>query len=88
MARKTITAVFDSRSKAEAAVSQLSQIGLTDVFMKTSRYLPDYIPGGFGVLSFFFGESRDIEFTTVSGSLPDASIAEAGRIIKKLGGLM
>lgn len=87
MARRTITAVFDSRGKAEEAVSQLSQIGLADVFMKTSRYLPDFNPGGFGALSFFFGGDRDIEFTTVTGSIPDTSAAEAGRIIKKFGGL-
>jgi hypothetical protein len=88
MARITITAVFDSRSKAEEAVSRLSELGLTDVFMKTSRYLPDFSPSGLGALSFFFGGGRDIEFTTVTGSLPSSGADEAGRIIKKLGGVM
>lgn len=87
MAKKTITVVFDSRGAAEEAVSQLSQLGLADVFMKTSRFLPDFSPGGLGALSFLFGGGRDIEFTIVTGSIPEESAAEADRIIKRLGGL-
>ena len=53
MVKITFTAVFDSRRKAEEAVTQLSQIGLTDVFIKTSRHLPDFSLTGAGSLSFF-----------------------------------
>jgi len=87
MVKITLTAVFDSRRKAEEAVTQLSQIGLTDVFIKTSRHLPDFSLTGAGSLSFFSADIHEFDLTTVTGSIPEARAEEATRVIEKYGGI-
>lgn len=86
MANQTITAVFVSRRKAEEAITDLSSIGFTDTFIRTSRYLPDFTLAGAGSLPFFSGETHEFDLTTVTGAIPEGQTDEASRIIKKHGG--
>ena len=87
MRTTSISAVFDAREKAEEAITRLSQLGLKDVFIKTSPYLPDFTPSGIAGLSIFSGDVHSFSITTVTGSIPESRVEEAGRIIRMFGGM-
>jgi len=84
---KTITAVFNSRRQAEEAVTQLSQIGLTNIFIKTSPNLPDFSPASIGSFSFLFNDIGNFDLTTVTGTISEDRSEEADQIIEKNGGI-
>lgn len=83
----TISAVFTARESAEETVTRLSLLGLKDVFIKTSPYLPDFTPAGIGSLSFFSGAVSNLTITIVTGSIPENRAEDAERIIREHGGM-